>query len=348
MTSTNRCGAEPEQPKLHSRPSGPQIPSMTVPSLKTIEGMRQLAQSRGGWCLSDAYRNLSTRLSWRCEHGHEWLADPYRITRGSWCPVCARLQRRSTLETAQRIALERGGRCLSIHCESGRMPLEWQCSKEHRWQTTLASIKRGSWCPTCCRIGRRDTLEAMQQIAAKRGGRCLSESYIDSASALHWECGQGHRWEAVPASVKHRSWCPVCSMEARCNTLEQVQAVAKMRGGECLSTRYINGVTPLTWRCAEGHIWDAGPANILQGVWCRQCYHNSMRGDITAMRTLARARGGQCLSTHYVDSQTKLQWMCSIGHTWEAIPNSIKQGRWCPLCSFLAKCRNEDKKRKYL
>lgn len=321
---------------------------MIEPPIKSIEGMQQLALSRGGWCLSDTYHNLSTRLSWRCAHSHEWLADPHRVIQGSWCPVCARLRRRSTLESAQRIAAERSGHCLSIQCESGRVPLEWQCAQGHNWQTTLASIKRGSWCPTCFRLGKRDTLEAMQQIATQRGGRCLSETYVDSSSALLWECGQGHRWRAVPASVKHRSWCPACAVEARCNTLEQVQTTAKERGGECLSSQYINGVTPLTWRCAKGHIWDAVPANILQGAWCRQCYYDSMRSNIKDMQTLAQARGGQCLSERYVDSQTKLQWMCSVGHTWAAIPNSITQGGWFPLCSFLSKCRNNHKRRKYI
>jgi ankyrin repeat protein len=113
--------------------------------IKSIEGMQHLDLSRGGWCLPETYHNLSTRLSWRGVHSHEWPTDPYRIIRGSWCPVCARLQRRSTLETAQRIAAERGGHCLSIQFESGRMPLEWQCAQGHNWQTTLASIKRGSW-----------------------------------------------------------------------------------------------------------------------------------------------------------------------------------------------------------
>ncbi|MFJ7313498.1 hypothetical protein ACIQVE_12140 [Pseudomonas sp. NPDC098747] len=320
---------------------------MTEPTLKTLEGMQQLALSRGGRCLSDAYQNLSTRLAWRCAEGHEWLADPYRVVRGSWCPVCARVQRRHTLSMAQRIAGERGGLCLATHCKSGRAPLEWQCEQGHRWQTTLTSIKQGSWCPTCARLGKRDTLEEMQEIATQRGGLCLSESYVDSANALLWECGQGHRWEAVPASVKHRSWCPVCAVAARCNTLEQVQAAARKLGGECLSKHYVNGITPLTWRCAEGHIWEARPARILQGSWCRQCYHDSMRSDIKTMQAMARARGGQCLSERYVDSQTKLQWMCSIGHTWMAIPHSITQGRWCPLCSFLSKCRNNNKRRKY-
>jgi hypothetical protein len=321
---------------------------MTEPTLKTIEGMPQLARTRGGLCLSDTYHNLSTRLSWRCAQAHEWLADPYRIIRGSWCPVCARLQRRGTLETAQRIAGEREGHCLSTHYESRHVPMEWQCAQGHRWQATLASIKKDSWCPVCAHLGRRDTLEAMRQIALQRGGHCLSLAYVDSASALLWECGQGHRWEAVPASVKHRSWCPVCAKAARCNTLESVQAIARQRGGECLSSRYINGVTPLTWRCAQGHTWEAAPARIGQGAWCRQCYYDSMRSNIKAMQAMAQARGGHCLSQHYVDSQTRLQWICSLGHTWSAIPNSITQGCWCPLCSILARCRNNKKRRKYL
>lgn len=321
---------------------------MTEKHVKTIEGMQQLALARGGVCLSETYHNLATRLSWRCAVGHEWLADPYRIIRGSWCPVCARLQRRDTLETAQQVAAERGGRCLSTHYESRRVPMEWQCHLGHRWLATFGSIKQRSWCPSCFRMRKRDTLEEMQEIAIQRGGRCLSDSYIDSAHALLWECEQGHRWKAVPASVKHRSWCPVCVVKKRCRTLEDVQAAARARGGECLSTEYINGTTPLTWRCAKGHAWEAPAAGVLQGAWCRQCYYDSMRSNIKAMKNMARARGGDCLSKEYVDSATKLQWQCSIGHTWYAIPHSITQGRWCPECSFLAKCRNEQKRRRYL
>lgn len=204
---------------------------MTEKHVKTIEGMQQLALARGGVCLSQTYHNLATRLSWRCAAGHEWLADPYRIIRGSWCPVCARLQRRDTLETAQQVAAERGGRCLSTRYESRRVQMEWRCTQGHHWQATFASIQQGSWCPTCFRERKRDTLEKMKEIATQRGGRRLSEAYVDSANALLWECVQGHRWEAVPASVKHRSWCPVCALEkARC-TLEEVCSV----GGKCLS-----------------------------------------------------------------------------------------------------------------
>ena len=35
---------------------------------------------------------------------------------------------------------------------------------------------------------------------------------------------------------------------------------------------------------------------------------------------IAEARGGKCLSTEYVNSNTHLEWECSEGHHWETTP----------------------------
>ena len=49
-------------------------------------------------------------------------------------------------------------------------------------------------------------------------------------------------------------------------------------------------------------------------------------------RGYAQIKNGDCLSDQYYDSQTKLEWICENKHRWEAIPNSIQQGTWCPFC----------------
>lgn len=57
----------------------------------TIELMREIAGSRGGECISKEYFNSATKLTWRCAHGHEWMATPDNIkNRGTWCPICAK------------------------------------------------------------------------------------------------------------------------------------------------------------------------------------------------------------------------------------------------------------------
>lgn len=54
---------------------------------------------------------------------------------------------------------------------------------------------------------------------------------------------------------------------------------------------------------------------------------------IRDMQELASSRGGQCLSTEYVDTKTKLKWECAFGHEWEATPRLLKAGHWCPECA---------------
>jgi nucleoside-diphosphate-sugar epimerase len=54
---------------------------------------------------------------------------------------------------------------------------------------------------------------------------------------------------------------------------------------------------------------------------------------IRDMQDMARSRGGQCLSTEFVDIKTKLKWKCAFGHEWEATPRLLKAGHWCPECA---------------
>ena len=51
------------------------------------------------------------------------------------------------------------------------------------------------------------------------------------------------------------------------------------------------------------------------------------------MQELAASKDGKCLSKVYVDSHTKLSWECSQGHAWDAKPNNVSNGTWCPICS---------------
>ena len=48
--------------------------------------------------------------------------------------------------------------------------------------------------------------------------------------------------------------------------------------------------------------------------------------------THTRRRGGECLASEYVNATTKLWWRCRDGHEWDALPGSIVQGTWCPVC----------------
>jgi hypothetical protein len=70
----------------------------------------------------------------------------------SWCFECKKGHPHYlSLSTAQEIAIERNGECLSDEYKNNSSLLLWQCAEKHQWTASLHNVKdRGSWCPTCC------------------------------------------------------------------------------------------------------------------------------------------------------------------------------------------------------
>merc|ERR1712226_996679 len=90
--------------------------------------------------------------------------------------------------------------------------LRWQCAEGHQWEASLNSIKNGgSWCPTCAKLRSCLSIEVAKDIAAARGGICVSERYDNIFAHLLWRCSQGHEWSANLNNVKQGTWCPYCA-----------------------------------------------------------------------------------------------------------------------------------------
>jgi len=428
----------------------------------TIEEMHEIAEGRGGKCLSTEYIDGKIELEWQCKYGHKWEASPSHIKRGSWCPHCRKgkigYNLKLTIEEMQEIAEGMGGKCLSTKYIDNKTKLEWECEKGHTWWATPNSIHQGNWCPKCAIKKKADklrlTIEEIQGIAKSRRGKCLSTKYLNSHTKLKWQCSEGHIWWATPSSVKNQGcWCPECAIYKRRLTIEEIQGIAKSRGGKCLSTKYIDEDTKLEWECADGHRWRATLHGVKGGSWCPKCtkfigekifqktlsciyqeeflkdrpqwnmgYHNRpleydaiceglcligeyghswhqeeerilndikkeknckekgykffrindtqdyknividiikalddidiplpdpisyiyykdlpiyLPSKIMKMKEIAESRGGKCLSTEYINSDTKLQWQCKDEHTWWARPSQIKSGRWCRKCGYI-------------
>jgi Zn finger protein HypA/HybF involved in hydrogenase expression len=122
----------------------------------------------------------------------------------------------------QAIALERSGKLISEKYLGIFEHLEWECVKGHRFKAAPNNVKNsGSWCPKC--LGRGRNIQDMHAVAVSRGGKCLSEEYINSVTPLQWECHEGHQWNARPNNVFFGTWCPICAKKNR--TLRNRKAV---------------------------------------------------------------------------------------------------------------------------
>jgi ribosomal protein L44E len=172
----------------------------------------------------------------------------------------------------QKIAESRDGKCLSKEYLGVRKHLLWECLHGHQWEATPDNVKNlHTWCPYCSHHFSL-TIEEMQQIAKRRGGKCLSKEYLGIGKHLLWECSFGHQWRARPSMIKYdNTWCPYCNC-GKSSTIEEMQQIAENHGGKCLSGEYLGTKTHLLWECFFGHQWKANPVSIkYHNSWCPEC-----------------------------------------------------------------------------
>ena len=114
------------------------------------------------------------------------------------------------------------------------------------------------------------TIECCKEFAKSKGGKCLSEQYFTKNDKLQWQCHLEHMWLANWNNVYYnKSWCPHCS--GHIATLEQTQKIAIERGGQCLSSEYINNRTLMEFKCAQNHVFWLSSLKLKQNRWCKYC-----------------------------------------------------------------------------
>lgn len=181
-----------------------------------LASLQEVAQRRGGKLLDTDYGGMHLRYRFSCSKPHYWQAEGAEIIRGSWCRVCANELKRiryrlpDGLSRLHAAAQAKQGACLASEYIMAKTRYRFRCGKGHEWETTGQRIFRGAWCLACTHDALRLSIDKMHEAARQRGGRCLSERYVNSVTKLLWECHRGHQWHARPAAVIKGHWCAAC------------------------------------------------------------------------------------------------------------------------------------------
>jgi hypothetical protein len=319
-----------------------------------LKQLKELAIIRDGVCFSDVYINAKTKLKWKCAKGHIWESTSHSVkNKHRWCPFCAG-HIKGDLKELERIANERGGKCLSKKYINNKTPLLWECGKKHIWKAVPFSIKRGSWCPTCA--GKNKTINEMRLYAKKRFGYCISDKYINAKTKLKWKCAKDHIWFATPQIIYNNSWCPICSRVKRSvhkiYDLTYANNLALKYNGKCVSVEVKNYRQLLEWECANKHIWFSKIQNIQKGNWCSICKYKIedqyLNNNFSRMReptiksfadiiNIIKTKNGKILEQNYKSLESKIKIECDKGHIWSTNFRNIMEGHWCHVCAGVVK-----------
>ncbi|MDD0977589.1 hypothetical protein [Pseudomonas fontis] len=325
------------------------------PVLSRSPRLRAAVQRFGLVCLDQQWLGAKAQYRFRCARNHEFvrLVDSLCQPKAGGCRVCVVEDRDTRLF---KLAGSAGVQCLEARWLGRDVAHRFRCHCGREWTRIGSHVLRSANCPSCKvrRHGQcmrlKDGLSRLQQTAAARGGTCLASRYEGGGHTYAFRCAQGHTWQSLGREVMRRSWCPECARLRKVvnyrhqDGLALLQQKAAARGGVCLSDTYNGSIARYHMRCAQGHEWMAGGKLILRGNWCAACAHDAKRLSIDDAHQAAAARGGQCLAQVYVNSTTKLHWLCHRGHSWHAALAAIRAGHWCAECAYMAKITNPDSK----
>jgi hypothetical protein len=262
------------------------------------------------------------------------------------------LEGSQTLACLHEKAREAGMECLDAEWKGREARYRLRCRKGHEFTRLRSNILFAP--PTCLECAKDERLAKIRRYAESKGGKCLESSYLHNVK-YRFVCAHGHEWAVdVSRMMNKGSWCPHCVNIARAkrqfdsNGLAKLQSVAQSRGGRCLSDIYLGTAKKHKFECAQGHTWRTTAADIHLGRWCRICAvaeaseRRRLHDGLERLQKVAKAKGGQCVSTEYTSSQLRYRFRCARGHEWDMDFHRAMHGSWC------MECRHEDRRERTL
>ncbi len=200
----------------------------------------------------------------------------------------------------------------------GAMELNvFTCERNHFWQAIGKDpVNQGFGCP-CCRKGEaslseEDVLDALLFTASLK-------REVPPGDKFNERVGSGRNVKLSSEAVKGR---------------------LKLQGIE-LVDEWLGGRAKHTFRCDQGHSWEAMGSNVLFRTGCPECFESRKRPfgnerlsphlDVSAM--LLSHGKGVTLIGKWQSGNKKSLFACVCGNQWEAFgTNVIYRGTGCPKC----------------
>lgn len=226
------------------------------------------------------------KRKWKCEFGHVWEAVVLNRARGSGCGVCGnRILEpgvNDLMSLFPEIAAQADGWNPEEKLSGSNERLIWKCGKGHSWESTIVNRTfNNTGCPICVNqqllTGFNDLATVHPELASQAYGWDPSLVLSGSNQKKSWICPLGHVWESKIASrISQQTGCLVCGGRQVLAGFNDIQTSFPDLAEEAVGwdpTKFSHGSgEKVTWKCKEGHQWDAViSSRTTGGQGCPSC-----------------------------------------------------------------------------
>lgn len=227
-------------------------------------------------------------------------------------------------------SFEKNGYTLTSKYINSKTKLYYICDKGHHNSMVWYNWQQGKSCPDCA--GRtKPSREQVKQVLKKEKCTLASKTYINSTSKLIYICPEGHEHISTWANWQQGKRCSTCAGNKKL-TIEFIRLEFTKEGYILISTKYVNAHTKLDYICPDGHKHSISWNKWQQGKRCTYC-STSPPMNLDTVRTSFEKANYTCLEDTYINSSTKIRYLCTQGHEGSITWDNWKQGAGCFKCN---------------
>ena len=244
--------------------------------------IKKEAERRGGKCLSSEFKTVHDHLEWECALGHRWPAPPRHVVgyMKSWCPECGKgyAERLCRLafetifnttfpSTRPKWLLSQKGFSLELDGFSEKLNLAFEYNGEQHYKARALGVGVNN----LKEIRKRDELK--RKLCRDKKITLIIINYEDNIMHLPsiiYERIPKDRRDLLKYSFNQN--IDYSKAYIALDKLNELRKIASDKGGSLLSSTYINIDYKYTWRCKNGHEWEAKADHIKNSnSWCDIC-----------------------------------------------------------------------------
>jgi len=222
-----------------------------------------------------------------------------------------------------------GYKILSKEYKGCSQKLTYICFKGHQHSITWCDWTQGNRCPYCSGKAKK-TIEFIRAEFEKESYKLLSTEYKNTTQKLDYICSNGHKHKISWASWRGGHRCPYCIGNAKL-TIEFIKSEFKKEGYILLTKRYKNSNQKLEYICPNGHEHQIAWLKWQAGRRCSYC-SGKIKKTIEFIRSEFKKENYKLLTTKYINSDQKLDYVCPKGHKHQITWTKWRQKQRCPFC----------------
>lgn len=308
-----------------------------------------VAKRNNGECLTHEYENNQSNFTWKCFQGHVWESKYSNVVNsGSWCPFCSSgIYERFCRESLEFIFQEKfpkkrpnwlkneNNNTLELDGFSEKLSIAFEHNGAYHYKDigyfnksrNLSQIKVDDHIKQkTCKL-KKIKLIIIPEIFTILPLKGFKNHLMKEFKRLKINPPKNfNKYDVNKVNIKS---CKI----------QELQKIAKEKGGFLLSDVYLGSQTKLTWKCNEGHIWEATAAQVKHETWCPKCSLKERAKKKTKNnqgKVLAKAKKekGNIISFDGETVNSNVLIECSEGHQWTTkMANIIYSDSWCPFCA---------------